>query len=510
MTVPASRTSEVRLLVVSILVVLLFSVLLFSESRRAASPREVDEDHHAAGPRGLSSTSLDPLPKDGKPGSPMRPLEDPPGPALVASAASTPAPQAPARLPPLPQREVPSVPKADMTVTQWGTVHVQDEQGRGVFSARVTVKGYRSEFLSGALYPPREGEHEFTTDANGNTRIEWWEWADEYSLTSGLCLQVSHPEFATVRAEWSVNAPTPIVLPAGCHLIVGAVTKEGKALSAFDVLADHGTNLPSSAWITRTDGRKEVSAIGAGKHVICVEHQAESGLLYGEPQEFELAPGEVRELHFVVARGVRVTGALDEDVPRPIREGHVALFIHRGSYERSGQDHLISRAYDVPIGADGTFSVGGVPAGTCEVFVICDGWSSKCTTPAGDVADGREEDLQRAPLDAAEPFVVKMQRTGLVEIQIRAADGGKLPQVMVGVSPNVCSLSGCGLVPWGEWLVPSDANGLAVIENVPPGTMWVGAVDEHYQMSPTQLANWPEVNVKPGETARMELVLIRR
>lgn len=115
-------------------------------------------------------------------------------------------------------------------------------------------------------------------------------------------------------------------------------------------------------------------------HHLRLAHLSEQGpALFSElltlPQKGE------RELEYDVTLkpGVRVAGRLSDDVPRPVKNGHIAASIIRGAQPLY--------AWNLQLAADitpeGTFVFESLPTGeTLQILAYCDGWTSLPARPA--------------------------------------------------------------------------------------------------------------------------------
>ena len=77
--------------------------------------------------------------------------------------------------------------------------------------------------------------------------------------------------------------------------------------------------------------------------------------------------------------------------------------------------------------------------------------------------------LQQVDPSVDDGFVLRMERTASLEVTVLGPRGNPVPEAVVSLSPNVAwSSGGTGLFLDRTWTRPTGADGVALIENLPP------------------------------------------
>lgn len=422
-------------------------------------------------------------------------------------------------------------PEADLAARDWLEVTVLDPEGRPVPGAQLSIGGVRKAGDATSWYGMRDGTATAHSDAQGRARISYTRWVDLEGLTNGVDLEVTHAEFVPFRDSSFPIGPGEhtVVLRRGAMVIVsGWLGSREVVIQELDVRVDRESQLPSKNWTRVRDGRLSTTRLAPGKHLIWLAHASEAhGRLASAIESFELAENESKELHLELHRLQAQSGRLDAAVPRPVLDGHVRVNLNQGG---SGMDPSISRDFEAPVNADGTFELADLPPGRGQIIALCRGWVSRRTPfdplEAATRRLGREPtfgeielafqeeapeslEAQRITVPTPGPLVVAMERAGSLQVTVRAQDGAPLAGALVSTSPNVSFIGvGSTLFPWREWSAETDASGLARIDDLPPQeSLLVQAYKSGFRTASRDRERIPSVAIVSGQTTELVLGL---
>jgi hypothetical protein len=254
-----------------------------------------------------------------------------------------------------------------------------------------------------------------------------------------------------------------------------------------------------------------------------LEHEsAEHGLLFSDWIEFAIEPGEVKDLSLELKPARRFVGRLDRDVPRPVVDGRVHL---HAEMQRQRFTAGLMRDYEVPVHSDGTFAIEGLPVADAHVVALCRGWCSRrearsmCDegNPSG---ASTEWTLQSVDLrTVGDEFVIAMEPTATLEVELRAPDGSPLIGAKVAAAPNRhCRLGSSLFLGGHDWSAITDANGIARIQDIPTGFCSFRVLHDRYDIPNEPSDNLIEraatreryASFPPGSTVRRSYVLERK
>ena len=410
---------------------------------------------------------------------------------------------------------------------------VVDDLQVPVSDAVVTIRGLRMRGDPGSAYGYRGEEPVGCTDLDGLVRLDYWTWISKHGRTRAVDLFVTHPGFVSFRDSSFPVGPGihTVELQRGATVVVsGWIGTPANVVAELTIQVDGDSRLGSDSWRREADGRFSTDRLAPGPHLIMLEHESEAhGHCFSEIERFELLEGGYEVLPLELHPAERLEGVLDSVTPRPIVDGNALLYLQaRGP---DGREPDISRRFETPILADGTFSFDELPRGRGQIFALCRGWASR-RTMADSAADAgirfgvggrvrvspeREREaleefgdrafqLQRITIPpATDPFVVSMEPTATVEIVVKLEDGTPVVGASVGASPNIGFIGGINtLAPWRSWRAETDLEGRARIEDIPrnPRVM-VSAGHPDYEMRWRRNA----VEARSGETTTAEVIM---
>jgi hypothetical protein len=419
----------------------------------------------------------------------------------------------------------------DLAARDWLEILVLDLEGRPVFDAALSIRGLRKEGDPGSWYDMRTGPAAARTDVQGRARIDYVRWVDIDGRTTDVDLEVEHAEFVPFRdSSFAIGeGQHQVTLRRGVAVVVsGWVGSPDVVIDDVVVRVDDDADLAPSAWNRERDGRLSTTRLTPGAHLIWLTAEsAEHGTLVSAIESFELAESDWMELHLELRPTETLRGRLDDAVPRPILDGHVALNLNRVA---PGTHSSLDRDYEAPVSADGTFELAGLLPGNGQLIALCPGWVSQRTrvetaeqagihfsrppTPAQiEAALVRAGDeafqAQRVTVPGTVPLVVQMERTGTLDVLVRDPAGAPLAGARVTAWPNVHWVGvGSTIFPWRDWSTTTDALGHARIEDLPPNkALWFGVEAEALQMKKKHRDDSPEAAITAGKTTEFEITL---
>ncbi|MCP3916546.1 MAG: hypothetical protein GY711_13395 [bacterium] len=412
------------------------------------------------------------------------------------------------------------------------TIRVVDDTDAPVGEASVTIWAMRRDDEPGGHYLYR-GEQPFgETNRQGVVELDHWQWVTVDGRTGEVTLKVTHPEFVTFTGDITIGPGQHVVrLERGTTVVVtGWHGAQSNVIMDLQLQVDHEAKLGSDAWEPLADGRLATTQIPPGPHWIVASHQhPELGRLSSAAERFEVGEVGWETLYLELHAPIDFVGRVDASVPRPVADGHVMLVLRSGGLR--GGEPVLSQSFEAEIEPDGTFVLAGLRPGAGQIFAICRGWSSRKTLaddplqigvrftepPSAEkkrsVLEGegdRAYILQRTEVPQVDtPYVVGMERTGILEVTVLGPDGTPVEGATVHTSPNVRVMGvGAWIHPWREWRATTGADGVARIEDLPPTRqLWFGAGATGLRMAAQDRAETPAVDVRSGEASAGEITL---
>ena len=369
---------------------------------------------------------------------------------------------------------------ADLAAREWITFRVENERGYPVAGAEINLSGMRTVRERGSWYGWRGDPSLGVTDANGTLKLAYPVWVSLDDETGELSLSVKHPDYATYDNDAVPVAPeVRIVLKLGSVLVVsGWVDEPTQVITDVRAHFSWDVDVKPEDWLPRRDGCLTTTRVPEGTHLVYLEHESpKHGACFSAMTEFALAPGETRELHLQLNPARKLVGRLADVVPRPVVDGRVVLGVQMESEARGA---TILRTFEVPVGEGGTFVVERVMPAEAQIVALCKGWASKPEELVAIQSEGggaessieMETELQRVDLSSDGEFVVAMEPTSSLALELRGPDGAPAAGVAVWAWPNACwRVNACGMfVESRHWMGISDAEGLVRIDDIPAGS----------------------------------------
>lgn len=421
---------------------------------------------------------------------------------------------------PIAPEETPAVEEADLEAKTSIQIRVVDPDGLPIEGATLRLWAMRSQNDPGSHYLYRGEAPTAVTDHCGLATLDHWVWVHLDGKTGEVTLAASHEDFVPFEGDVEIGTEVrEITMQWGATVVVSAWYEDpARTVREIDIQVDRNAGLPRTAWKVEADGSLRTNRLSIGSHRIRVEHESEAlGRLYSAVRDFELATGDWLELDLELVPAARFEGELDPRVPRPIVNGNVQVCIQGDG--PLDQRACLYREFEAAIEADGSFVFEALPPGRGQLIALCEGWVSELTPlepdpplDAGEVPAPENVDYEAPRISVpqwAVPYVVAMEPTGTIEIEVLDEKGSPLPGAMAGASPNVYFIGvGSSIFPWREWNAETDEAGIAVIADLPPEpSLWVHAGSKTHRMRKEDRENTPAIEVRSGETTRITLKL---
>jgi beta-lactamase regulating signal transducer with metallopeptidase domain len=432
-------------------------------------------------------------------------------------------------------------------------VVVQDEDGKPIEGATVLPGGFRVKGIHGAdaygwnkkLFGPPE---KAITDSGGKAYVKYPVEGipEEKEFTGKLIFGVSHPEFASVFIQsYSVDSPEqPIQLTRGSNLEVsGYYGSDHQPVT--DLIPNLSEEVPPEDWQKKDNGVFVFNKLSPGGHLLQLMGRLPSGeIVYSETFAFTAGKGKLCHFALEMKPGIRLEGRLDDNVPRPVKNGRVMIDVRPKEYPAL---NVIEDYYDAdkkyggrhfwhsyrPISEDGTFVFESIPPGEADIVVLGDGFASKTI---GQLQNRVHGALAKGPIMAipqAFPLVspitkieVTTEPTATLEFTATTQSGRPIEGVGVGMYPSVFRMWGMfgwmknsSEEPYREmphlsdpiFSGQTDKNGKLVIQNLPAETHGMEVHHPQFQVPLQEPNGWRDRHIRvkfsPGTTNQFELTL---
>ncbi len=405
-------------------------------------------------------------------------------------------------------------------------VLVVDPDGNPVQDALVYCTGMRTRIGPGSFWywvTERYGPvAKLKTGEDGVVEMPYPKYTTEKLEVGAINWTVEHPDFVHFREDRSVDGdPAEIELARGFRIAVTAVNGVTGEKIKNDLYAVIGGS--KADWKLANNGML-VSPMFAKKDAwmrIC-------RIVEGQPTLFsesiKVEPGERSRIllkDVKLAVGTRVEGKLDENVPRPVKNGYVSAFIAR-SIEK---DDWSTRWYwndKTAIKKDGSFAFDSLPPDeVLQLIPVCDGWAFSGPTRES-VRRHFPDDVQQLAMGfRTHPMLVElkeklvsvelgMKKSTSVKVTVKDPSGDPLPSADVAMAPNQFLFNGgsqilgtrssqpeilvklraggsvselTAFVPNLRFKETTDENGVAIIRNLPVTTSQpIGVSHDDYDM----------------------------
>jgi hypothetical protein len=308
---------------------------------------------------------------------------------------------------------------------------------------------------------------EVRSNEKGIARIEYPAYLIEGIRCTEVTFNIEHPDYSSDNPSVAVPAPLPSTAPLserfkrvrlwlnykgwiqdiklrpGATLILsGHISGTGIRVEKPFANISTGSGVFYDRYWRREGLRLLTSQVPPGHLFLQLVHLGPDGNNYfSELQSMSVKSGETNLLDLPLHPGIRISGELDENVPRPIKNGLVSL---RTITLRQEETSPLMWSDYQEVGADGTFQFKAVPPGRIEILVLCDGFISKVPTNAFRITQPQVYNLANSS-----QLTIGMEPTGVAQVRVLDPDGKPLPRAEVAFWPNE------RWAEWSAWLLGS-------------------------------------------------------
>jgi len=302
---------------------------------------------------------------------------------------------------------------------------------------------------------------------------------------------------------------------------------------------------PNQGWVEMGKGNWESRKFPAGEWSIQAGRMVDGYLCFSDVIKAKVEDGKTTGVVCELKRGAGLKGRLSDNVPRPVRNGHVLVWVEPAMADHPHPTRRVQWEDWTPVNEDGTFLFEALPPGDAEYIVTCDGWISESPVvrhpmqwahggPPLTVA-ARSARITRTDSQVLVPMV----REGACRITVVDQEGKPAPGIRVTFAPqilhhamwnNIHGLDStpralASLVPagprdnsyhtekvWPKTEATTDANGVALVEHLPPveeaifamaGPEFVQHIGGSYLTIGEALPDAQVVSIKPGRTTEV-------
>ncbi len=403
------------------------------------------------------------------------------------------------------------------------TILVVDQDGQPIEGAQVTPSGLSLQ--GGSSMGWTNGQKAMTpeplvTDDQGVTVIRYPKYGlkDMQSMTRGLFCHFNHPDFAAKMSELIYLSPDNPAQVTTVRLSRGAQVElvprlNGELVTGGKLFADWNSRAyaPHLMATLAPSGHLQLPRLNPGTEIVRVAYISEAGERYfSRAERLELKEGETMSVEVALEPAVVIRGKLDDRVPRPVTGGRVvAVVAERGE----SMFALVWQSY-AEVDQQGNFTLEPMPPGTLQVIALCDGYMAKADDPPAGTTEaelwtklsGRPQTFELD--DELTEITVAMTPTATAVVRLLSPQGEPVPKTRISFNPNVFWKHGyaqiycCPLTSsWKAMLDPTsireqpfdastlpfsaetDAEGMAVVANLPPGPQSFGFAHDQFQLA---------------------------
>lgn len=423
-------------------------------------------------------------------------------------------------------------------------VTVQDENGKPIEGATIVPDGFRVKGIHGAdaYHWGKQfgGPVKAITDGEGKAYVKYPAMGipEEKELTGAIIFSVFHPEFATVRIQdYSVDGPEkPIRLPRGIHLQVSGYFGSDRqpVMELAPNLGEDGVR--QEDWQKKENGVMAFHKLSPSGHMLRLMGRLPSGeIVYSESIAFMAEKGKEYNFAMEMKPGIRLEGRLDDNVPRPVKNGRVLISVRPKEFPAWTNWDQVNGLFDKyghvqfwksyrTVAEDGTFVFESVPPGGLDVVATGDGFVSK---NGGTFQKGFQVPQPFGLVAPITKILVATEPTATLEVTAKTRLWGKpVSGAVIDLNPNVIRMNGIlgnmrksseepfrKLAPLSDmpYEATTDKNGVAVIRNVPAITDSLVVFDSRFQVPLQDPHGWRDrfvrIHFSPGTTNKFALTL---
>lgn len=378
-------------------------------------------------------------------------------------------------------------------------IEVVNESGRPVKGATVKMVGMRVRGHSHLdWYSWGEPAVSAVTNDRGLARVNAPEIVKEDLPLGSVVFQVSHPDYSERQVDSKIDMMEKVVLEEkrSFDLILTDEVSSSPLMGNIE-LTFSGWFKPK--WSQMPDGVIRVTEV-SGNSILFYASSSDGGSTVTSDFVKVSLPRQTQEPVYVTLHPTfTVKCRLSEDVPRPVANGVVEA-VHEVS--RGTMGRYLYRKVDVA--PDGTFELPDMTTGTIQIWALADGWCSDFPDKTRAWSYGQPLRFELTPEN--NEYVLPMIKTATAKLRMVQKDGSPAAGAVVGASPNMV-VGGSGI--WArnreEFITTATAEGVAVIENLPPLIAMSFGVIGDYELMPERadgfgvLRREVEFDMAPGQ-----------
>lgn len=305
-----------------------------------------------------------------------------------------------------------------------------DDSGNPVQGVLVTKAGVRTKENPEAWWSwPEEAERnvEHVTDENGEIDINYpvrYGQPGPMLTTTTLFLRYRHADFVAGEAEVDpTRNQATHELTRGCSAAFRCKGIDGASINEFAVfMAGQGGN---AIW-QLNEGESRSGGIPEGLwQTMLVVPRSDGNHLFSNPFDVHYEKGQDLQLDIEVQPGMRVSGSLSNNVPRPITDGKVIAYcVPKPLGERIWENPSVAWQQETVIAADGTFEFSSLPPSqSIQLIALSKGWLSdgwQNDLMHGLIINPEEDDIKGRRLAG---LTLPMAAAGAIEVEVANENG---------------------------------------------------------------------------------------
>lgn len=425
-------------------------------------------------------------------------------------------------------------------------VQVVNEAGEPVAGAKVIPWALRCSQGHGGWHEKTLGKRpEFTTDKQGRAEITYPRYVrpDEFVRTTEVTLSIdqrdyvyiSHENIAVPREE---HEPHEITLRRGATVEIAPLENGEPAEldGLYVVWSDNRSWQKDAAPIKTPDGYLKIPSMPPGSGQLLLVRVTDGQVThFSSIINLQLSAQETFQQEAELRPAVKISGVLSDNVPRPVKNGRVAI----STFAKDPSKENINWLTWSPIASDGSFKIEAWPADeSLQLIALTDGYIAESGEAPALAKPPRKPDAFNRPQvflpgSFGEPLIVTM--VPMVDCRVEVVDESDAPLsgVKVGSSPNVGwwnygSQVYCDYLYSSEkylvtrdrdlsldstfpapFTVTTDEKGMARLF-LPVGEENLYAGNDFYELPIIRGRREVEVELIAGETTQVRLVLQRK
>ena len=253
------------------------------------------------------------------------------------------------------------------------------EDNQPIQDATVVISSLRTKLERASAHSNGQfiEEGSAQTDSDGIASVSYPKYVYEKMETGYIVLRIRHPDFANYVDQMVEVAPglsIEVNMKSGRKLSFTAIDEKANRQLKEHVYAITPRDNSGSKW-TNLDGTLSSGSIDKEvPSMMLVATKEGQPTLFSDLIDLEKTPNKSA---IKLRSGNSIKGRLADNVPRPIRNGTVALGIAFSLGARPTHDNAVRWTDHVVIEEDGSFEFPSVPRSeTVHLLANCDGWVS--------------------------------------------------------------------------------------------------------------------------------------